>query len=277
MESYPCAVCGSPVEMFPSQRAKRKYVFCSRQCLDTPFIEKVCEVCGKEFRACAKGADGAKFCSNECHNARNRNEQIHKKLPTVTLACKTCGKPFEVRRTYADKQLYCSRQCFFATSPHKAGPSNPRWKEKITLVCEHCGKTFETYPCRADQKYCCTGHAKIANAQRFGTGHKTNIEIAMAAALLRAKLLFAEQVPMMDRWLVDFLLTEYPIVVQCDGRYWHDRADTKHRDRGQDRYLANAGYIVLRFSDDQILKHIDGCISTIKRTIANHQLPLISY
>ena len=278
MPLYPCAICGKMIEKPHAWRKRSKLIFCSDECRNTPFVEKTCQVCGKTFHVTYHCAHGAAYCSNDCHHAEQREKHAAGKYPTVTRVCKACGKSFEVRRSYADKQMFCSRQCWKNTIYRPKGQSSPKFKGKVTIICAYCGKPFETFPSRANRaKYCCRNHASLANAKRFSGEHRTNLEIAMADALRSAHLQFSEQVPMCDRWIVDFVLAQYPIVIQCDGVYWHDRPKAKSRDRGQDSYLANAGYIVLRFTDKQILHHIAACVRTIKRTIANHQLPLIPY
>ena len=100
----------------------------------------------------------------------------------------------------------------------------------------------------------------------------------MANALTGKGIAFSEQVPMFDKFLVDFKLNNYPIIIQRDGDYWHNRPHVRSRDKGQDRYLAKSGYMVLRFDDKQILNNIDGCLSLIKSAIKNPaQSPLMPY
>lgn len=82
---------------------------------------------------------------------------------------------------------------------------------------------------------------------------------------------------MCGKFMVDFRLTDYPVIIQCDGTYWHDRPRTRSRDRGQDRYLTKAGYIVLRFNDHQILHEVQSCILAIRQAIRTGQLALIHY
>jgi len=88
---------------------------------------------------------------------------------------------------------------------------------------------------------------------------------------------FKEQVIFFDKFMVDFLLHETNVIVQCDGRYWHDRPKVRRKDKGQDAYFAKAGYVVLRFDDDQINNQIKWCIKRIRKAVKSNQIPLINY
>lgn len=277
MSIYPCSVCNASIEMHPCHRRKSQHVFCSDKCRKTPFIHKACKTCGKEFVVSAQ--DATKYCSKECRLLHLR--QIHAKgqFPKVEKICAQCHQKYTVRKTMADKQIYCSKKCFYATRTlAKSGKDNHKWKEKVKMTCDECGNNFETYPSRAGRRrYCSKECGTRGNLKRLAAGQRTSIEKAMAAELKKHHIEFDEQVPLFNKFMVDFLLKHHPIVIQCDGAYWHDRESVKGRDKGQDTYLTNAGYTVLRFSDKQINKSIHECIRQIKAAIKNpNQIPLFT-
>lgn len=269
MEIYHCSVCSVEVETYPSVRKKVQHIFCSDTCRFTPFIPKQCTECGKEFLATAQTARNTKFCSKDCRNAKNRREEVHKKTPKTKLICEYCKKEFSVRRSIGKVQRYCSQTCSGrAIGQQQTGENNSKWKPKIKVVCNYCGKNFEIYPCRdSGYKYCCKKHSILGNMQRLSTNPRTNLEIEMSKALQSCQIDFDEQVIRFEKFMVDFKLRKYPIIIQCDGAYWHDRPKVKGRDKGQNNYLAKAGYIVLRFNDTQILDNIQYCIQEIKHAI----------
>ena len=86
---------------------------------------------------------------------------------------------------------------------------------------------------------------------------------------------YSEQVILFDKFMVDFLLPSHNIIIQCDGMYWHDRPRARAKDKGQNNYFVKAGYIVLRFTDEQIHKSMGACIATIKKAIQNPQQPAL--
>lgn len=279
MISVKCQACGKTVQKFPKDAKRSKYHFCSDKCRSASVVPVTCAHCKNTFYTSGYSYRMAKYCSTECKNASKREQWKTDKGAQVTMTCAQCGKEFRTRCTLKDKQEFCSRKCFHASNRLiKKGESNSKWKPKIRVVCHNCGKEFETYPSRKKRrKYCSRKCRVIGNLARLASGKRTGIEVAMAQALSQAKIRYNEQSVMFNKFMVDFELPDHKIIVQCDGRYWHDRPDAKRRDKGQDRYLAKAGYVVLRFSDAQIKSDIQSCIRQIKHTMLTRQLPLIHY
>ena len=77
-------------------------------------------------------------------------------------------------------------------------------------------------------------------------------------------LAFRRQVPMGDH-IVDFACHSARIIVELDGES-HDFAERQGRDRARDRWLAGRGYIVLRFTNDQVLTNLEGVLFTVRET-----------
>lgn len=277
--SVKCQACGTSFLKFPKDAKRASYHFCSDECKKTPCVPVTCVQCGQEFFSTATGYSMAKFCSSECRNAHGRKKWTKNKGATVTKKCIQCGKSFSVRASLKDKQEFCSLDCFHKSRRIvRVGPDNHKWKPKTTIKCDHCGKLFKTYPSRKDRRRYCSKKCQIVgNLNRLAKGKRTGIEKKMANALTKARIRYKEQSIMFNKFVVDFELIDHRIIVQCDGIYWHERPDAKRRDKGQDRYLAKAGYIVLRFSDEQIDNDISDCIRQIKRTIKTKQMPLIHY
>lgn len=274
-----CQACNTPIYKFPTHAKRTKYHFCSDECKGLYCIPVKCSVCKNTFMSTARGYTTAKYCSDECHNAQLRKKWKSDKGNQVKKKCVQCGKSFSIRSSLKDKQEFCSLKCFHDSGRIvRSGEDNSKWKPKISVTCEHCGKTFETYPSRKDRrKYCSKICSVIGNFQRLAQNPRTDIEKKMAKALNRSGFRYKEQVVMFDKFMVDFKLIDYNIIIQCDGLYWHDRDNVKRKDKGQDRYMSKAGYIVLRFSDSQINNDINACIKRIKQTIESGQLPLINY
>lgn len=270
MKDYICEACGKSFRAFPAHRDRSAHIFCSRECSKVPIVPIICQSCGNTFLVPARGIKDPKFCSRDCMNARDRREQVHKMSPQVDCVCIQCGKIYSVRSSVAKVQKYCSQECFgIAHADRWVAEKNPNFKGKIAVTCAYCGKVFETYPSRGGRKkYCCRTHSLLGNLRRLASNPRTDIECSMANALMDAGIRYDEQVLMFDKFLVDFRLQDFPIIIQCDGEYWHDRPQVRGRDKGQDNYLSKSGFIVLRFTDKQIYKDLKGCIRKIKRTIS---------
>jgi very-short-patch-repair endonuclease len=83
---------------------------------------------------------------------------------------------------------------------------------------------------------------------------------------LRARRLegikFRRQQPI-DDFIVDFLSFEKRIIVELDGG---QHAEDRHKDRERDRFLAQAGFKILRFWNNEVLEKLDGVLERIRET-----------
>jgi very-short-patch-repair endonuclease len=81
---------------------------------------------------------------------------------------------------------------------------------------------------------------------------------------------FRRQAPM-GGYIVDFVCHERRFVVELDGET-HDNASQQQSDVHRDAWFASQGYLVLRFTNEQVLKELEGVIALI-REIAADRLP----
>lgn len=132
----------------------------------------ICEHCGKEGKAERKTA---RYCSNECKNAGNKNGKY---LPCSYCKRKVYRTPYYIKNF---KYRYCSDEC---QNKHKAiilkGENNPKYS-RVTKECDGCGKKLKIYPSVLNsQKYhfcskeCCNKHIgeyfRGPNHPRFNPG-----------------------------------------------------------------------------------------------------------
>lgn len=67
-------------------------------------------------------------------------------------------------------------------------------------------------------------------------------------------------------YIVDFALPEADLVIEIDGGY-HNEEKQRANDLARDTYLRQLGFLVLRFSNEEILANLDQAIDIIKNTI----------
>jgi very-short-patch-repair endonuclease len=87
--------------------------------------------------------------------------------------------------------------------------------------------------------------------------HDTTASEARLFALLRGGQLgvaFRRQVPLLGRFIVDFLAPELRLVVEVDGAYHRSR---QAADARRDRALVRAGYHVLRIDAELVMRDRD--------------------
>ncbi len=75
---------------------------------------------------------------------------------------------------------------------------------------------------------------------------------------------FRRQVPI-GTFIADFASVEAKLVVEVDGS---QHAEAIEADRQRSDALGSAGYLVLRFWNNDVLDNIDGVVSEIERTLA---------
>jgi len=63
---------------------------------------------------------------------------------------------------------------------------------------------------------------------------------------------------------VDFLFRAQRLVVECDGRRWHDPDDARERDRVRDNELERAGWRLLRLTWADVVHHPERVIQLVR-------------
>lgn len=235
-----CKNCGKEFSYYKSS-TKNRGKFCSRRCKadyskKTSGAIRVCPICKKEFYA--KGNPKTKICcSKECGAKQRKTGK--------TIKCLLCGREtyktkFELNRA---ENSFCSQLC--------ANRYQQQTKDKDKM--------------RANGT-----KSIISQLEKRG---QNKLEIKGSEILKDLGVKFSEQVPMFDKFVVDVLLDEKPIVIQWDGEYWHNQKKNKQRDISQDAYLKKCGYQVLRYTDKQIKNDLQFVIKDIKEKLN----PLLSW
>jgi very-short-patch-repair endonuclease len=75
---------------------------------------------------------------------------------------------------------------------------------------------------------------------------------------------FRRQVPM-RAYIADFVCHSARVVIELDGSP-HDFEGRLRSDQRRDAWLLSQGYVVLRFTNDQVLKELEGAVSVILAT-----------
>jgi len=108
---------------------------------------------------------------------------------------------------------------------------------------------------------------------------KTSIEELLAKEMDRKKLLFVDQFNLDNKFIFDFAIPQFKLLIECDGDYWHanpkfyERRNMKKlhkrqkmnivRDKIKNKYANNKGWYVLRFFESEIKKSPSKCVDRI--------------
>ena len=87
----------------------------------------------------------------------------------------------------------------------------------------------------------------------------------LSASQLGAK--FSRQMPL-GPWFADFLCRELNLVIELDGPSHETRAA---HDKARDRWLHEAGYRVLRFTNAEVTGNLEGVCHAIAEAIAQQR------
>ena len=74
-------------------------------------------------------------------------------------------------------------------------------------------------------------------------------------------------------YIVDFYCPGAKLIVEVDGSH-HYKTKNVHEDKKRDNFLSDLGFEVLRFSNRDILKNIDGVLQEIYDHLENPPNPL---
>ena len=129
-----------------------------------------------------------------------------------------------------------------------------------------------------------TAEQRRKNMQRIRS-KDTSIEIKLRNALWHEGIRYRKNYKDLPG-KPDIAITKYQIAVFCDSSFWHGRdfetkkpVDTNHeywdakirrnmeRDQEVNQQLKELGWIVLRFWDMDINKHLNECVQTVKDAI----------
>jgi len=101
----------------------------------------------------------------------------------------------------------------------------------------------------------------------------TKAEACLWKYVLRASMVkgykFRRQRPVLN-YIADFMCKELSLIIEVDG-ITHAMAETAAKDKAKQEALEQAGFTVLRFTDDEVLNDINNVQSAIEDWIENYE------
>lgn len=255
-------------------------------------IVVTCQNCGKEFNTfeCRK----QKFCGSDCwyeYNKKKHEEKSKKKCPM-------CDKEFVPKYK---EQKFCSRKCSDKHQTLLIGENNPHFKQ-VELECNLCGNKYMVKPSRVNsRKFCCPGcfnkwqkandeykdrmtKVLVRNKEEgkmFSNSTMTKPHRIIADELDKMNIRYECEYPV-SKYLIDIYLTDYNIMIEVMGDYWHSNPylqydisgkvqqertarDTRKHDYVKENYNVELLYIW----EDDIIKNLKLCMDIIIQAIRN--------
>jgi very-short-patch-repair endonuclease len=78
---------------------------------------------------------------------------------------------------------------------------------------------------------------------------------------------FRRQVPFQN-YIADFACLSAKLIVELDGES-HDFREQQEADQNRDDFFAREGFQVLRFTNDQVMSHLEGVVDVIRLTASS--------
>ncbi|MFA5323516.1 MAG: endonuclease domain-containing protein [Smithella sp.] len=98
----------------------------------------------------------------------------------------------------------------------------------------------------------------------------TKSEACLWKYALKAKQLkgypFRRQRPVLQ-YIADFFCKELMLIIELDG-ITHDNENSRTKDTQREEQLARAGFKIIRFTDKEVLKNMDGVISKLEQIVS---------
>ena len=103
--------------------------------------------------------------------------------------------------------------------------------------------------------------------------HMTHAEVCLWKYALKARKVkgyqFRRQRPI-GLYIADFICMPLKLIIEVDGSI-HSMPEVKEHDTKRQAYLENLGYYVLRFTNEQVLKHMDEVIEVLWRRVEEQE------
>jgi very-short-patch-repair endonuclease len=124
----------------------------------------------------------------------------------------------------------------------------PKCKRRILSDSQLCWKCYLKF---RDKKFLRKGG--LNSIKILSLKKPTSIEKILYEELKRRNLSFIKQYNVYNKFLVDAYIPNLNLIVEADGKYWHNMDRVKKKDKSEDAYLLKCGFNLLRLKEEEIL------------------------
>lgn len=192
-------------------------------------------------------------------------------MKILTKNCIVCGKKFTKKITCSRKDWKLSKFCSMPCINKGRVPWN--FKKKGTGFGKNPENIYRGIPWNKNIPQTESVKQKIreARVKQVMVKKDTSIELSMEKELRTRSINYQKQVPLEKVCVSDFYLSDYRVVIFCDGDYWHNLPNYKIRDKRINKVLRTRGYKVYRFWEHDIEKSISSCVDKICAFLATYK------
>ena len=117
-------------------------------------------------------------------------------------------------------------------------------------------------------------NGRLRNFAHSNRGNLTKAESCLWKYVLRARMMkgyqFRRQRPVLN-YIADFMCKELNLIIEVDG-FTHQFEEVQRNDINRENALKNVGFIILRFSDHEVLSELRQVVRTLEITIEQIEL-----
>jgi len=184
--------------------------------------------------------------------------------------CNECGKKYiplsALGRPLGEKSInwkgrrFCSKSCSGKSSNRKRSIN---WKAINAMRRANAGrpstmkgkKLSEELKRRIKPSFEACRKGGLASRKILAERNPTSIEKIVYEALKEMGFIFETQKLINGKFLVDAYIPSLNLVIEADGKYWHELDHIKKKDKAENAYLTKCGYNLLRLSEKEILNN----------------------
>lgn len=229
---------------------------------------RCCIGCGAEFTVPPSRLKygAATWCSQACRYSTPGWADALKPSGRKVATCGTCGVEF--RAVTSAPAHYCSMACLGIANGKRQQRDPSKW---TTKACIECGASFEAKLCLGDRKkFCSRSCLGLWTCRNRRIARPTSIELALEAALAQVGVATIRELRA-GRFNIDLAIPDARIAIEADGTYWHALPKQIAADARKNVALAEQGWLVLRFGEDQINSDIASCVATVIEALEARQ------
>lgn len=174
--------------------------------------------------------------------------------------CTICNKEFLIRKFRIKTAKFCSYKCYGIfqrgkTKISSVGKNNTQWKGGLPK-CLSCNKQIGYRNKRCMECYirsdATTQNGLKGLIKQQNMKEPTGIERKVYDYLILKGILFEKQRLINGKFLVDAYIPSLNLVIEADGKYWHDMDRVMKKDKAENAYLNKCGFNLIRLTEEEI-------------------------
>lgn len=201
------------------------------------FVECECDICGSDFkRQRVNITTEVTLCSNSCKSEYFKENNPNPKKEKIKTSCSNCQDDVFVNEAKFKQQenIFCSRECYsqFRKKYYNSDKIYNYNSEKYN--CDNCNESFiiSQFSLKRNNNSFCSpecyakfrkdNFSNIYYIPRKRDGSQPTLpELLVQEWLEKHNIKFKREVGFMRRYYVDFYLTDFKIILEVYGDYWH--------------------------------------------------------